>query len=284
MVPDGISKHDITSETVVEDFSFPADTFVATSTHASLKKKGPFLSRTFVRALGVLGTMGGFLLIVIDLIYYFDPTQDWKPFVVYYNLGRVSPWRTMVAETLLLPACLLCVCGGLQVYLAFGPAPRIAQAVVGGSFSCFICSFCMLTMLQAVASTFARIAIDSGLDEVLVYEEPFQADRWFRNALLVCQLVFAIAYLPSVYLGKTHYPRWMCATIPLMLIIFRLPLMRLVQWLESSLLTQLIAAPIHKYAIFLFYLTSTITLWDAKIACGVCLPLEEIDVSEALMK
>lgn len=246
------------------------------TTRSRRSAPGRKLDPRFVNGLGIAGIVGSSLLIVSEMLYYFLPDRPYTPYMVYENLGWAAAWRTRWASALTLPAILFCLCGSAQVYLAFQTAPQLSQALMGTALFIFSISLGLLEMHQAVMAAFSEVILTGDLNPALLLQEPITTDRWIRYALTSCLAFMAYVFIPCVWKGQTHYPRWVCGTFPLVLFMLRPLFIRLATSLESSLFQQLVVGPFHQYMFLIFFISSTVGLWNNKtIKAGIWLPVEE---------
>merc|ERR1712129_418826 len=113
--------------------------------------------------------------------------------------------------------------------------------------------------------TTAGLAREHGLD---LYDTVANARGSNDSMRLPIYPLFAavtLFFLPAVWTRNTHYPRWMCVTYPLLMFALLVPVNNLGLEYFPANVYQIVMGGYYPLMWVVFYGSSTIALWNAKI-------------------
>lgn len=227
----------------------------------------PHVHPYFVRSLGFAGVLGGLLCFIGDMLFYYvDGSID-----ITANMGEVSFDRIVLSGLLSLPSCWLYLAGCLQVYLAFQPASKAAQVVVGVGMVMIMTGFGMVHANYVAIAVAVQFAKEHKLSLHQALNNAIASNNALRMPLYLTFAVVSLVFIPVVLTRSTHYPCWMCAAYPLLMFLLNYPIGYACLALPN--VYQVIVGGYLNLMMVIFFGCSTIALWNAKIAARTSLPV-----------
>jgi hypothetical protein len=133
-----------------------------------------------------------------------------------------------------------------------------------------------------VALTFAAVMIGYGLSHTAYFsiavgakiasQHGSDVESGGKPGTTLFQRLVSITYIPvaisslitfyGIIAGKSMYPRWMVVFLPIVLYLLKAPVMRLL----SGRIKELVHDSYDNMVLFVFYLLSTIVLWNGFVS------------------
>jgi hypothetical protein len=212
-----------------------------------------------LRLFGLSGIIGSTLFIFGDLLYNHIPGSKNSPTV---KLSKMPESRLLNAGTLGLIGCWFYVLASLHLYIAFRPAGNIFAFIFLLAFAAtMICYGISHTAYFAIASG-ARVAAKLGSD---VESGGKLGNTFFQRLVYITYIPVAIFSLMMIYgivTGRSLYPRWMVVFLPIIIYLLKTPVMRILK----GRLQEIINDSYDNIVLFVFYVLSTVVLWNALVS------------------
>lgn len=208
-----------------------------------------------LRGFGIAGILGSVLFMLGDLSYNHIPGSNESPTV---KMSTQAESRLLTAGTLGLVGTWLYVLASLHVYLAFLPVGQIFAFLL-------LLSFAATMICYGVAHT-AYFAIAAGASTAVKLGSDAETGGKLGNAFF--KRLVTITYIPVVIFhgmmifgilgGRSFYPLWMAACLPLIFFLLRVPVL----WLLRGRLRELVNDCYDNLILFVFFALSTVVLWN----------------------
>jgi hypothetical protein len=212
-----------------------------------------------LRCFGLSGILGSILFICGDLLYNHIPGSKDSPTV---KMSRLPATRLLNAGTLGLIGCWLYVLAAMHLYLAFRPVGEIFAFVFVLVFgSVMICYGISHSAYFAIAAG-AQAAVRSGSD---AESGGKLGNAFYQRLVYITYIPVAISSVMMIYgilAGQSMYPRWMIVFLPIVIYLLKTPVVRLLK----GHLREIINDSYDNIVVFVFYLISTIVLWNGLAA------------------
>jgi hypothetical protein len=214
-------------------------------------------SKILLRLLGISGVLGGMLLFVGDMLFYYNGSSaDLK-----LNMANSSDIRIEISGILALFSTWFYLLGALSVYYAFVPVVKWVRKVMMASFVGILVSYGIIHGAYVAIATTAKVALQNNLDIEMATTLASGTNALMRLFIYPIFVVFSIVFIWQVFNKKTLYPRWMLIFFPLTLFIFK----GLLKNNLSGGIGVVINGGFFNLILVIFFLTSTIALWNNKI-------------------
>jgi hypothetical protein len=212
-----------------------------------------------LRCFGLSGILGSILFICGDLLYNHIPgSKDSAP----VKMSRLPVARLLNAGTLGLIGCWLYVLAAMHLYLAFRPVGEIFAFVFLLAFgSVMICYGISHSAYFAIAAG-AQAAVRSGSD---AESGGKLGNAFYQRLVYITYIPVAISSVMMIYgilAGQSMYPRWMIVFLPIVIYLLKTPVVRLLK----GHLREIVNDSYDNIVVFVFYLISTIVLWNGLAA------------------
>ncbi len=212
------------------------------------------LTTIALRGFGIAGITGSILFICGDLLYNHIPGSTESPAV---KMSRLAESRLLNAGMLGMLGCWLYVLGALHVYLAFRPA--------GGTFAfIFLLAFGAVMVSYGISHT-AFFSIAAGARAGADPETGGKlGNKFFQRLVTITYIPVTISSLMMLYAivtGKSLYPWWMVFLLPVIIYLLKTTITRLLR----GHLRELVNDSYDNLVLFIFYLISTIVLWNGTV-------------------
>jgi hypothetical protein len=217
-----------------------------------------FFTTWGLRLFGLFGVVGSIFFICGDLLYNHIPGSSASPAV---KMGKMPASRLINAGTLGLVGCWFYVLAAWHLYLAFRPAGEIFAFILFLAFGAvMICYGISHTAYFSIAAG-AQVAAGGGTD--------LEAGGHLGNAFF--QRLVTITYVPVVFsslmmlygivTGRSLYPRWMFVFLPIIIYLLKKPIVRILKGHPRELVND----SYDNIVLFVFYLVSTLVLWNETV-------------------
>ena len=214
------------------------------------------MNRSWQRASGISGILGGLVLFSGDMLFLADLKQT--DFLT--SMAHNTDFRITASGLSALIAAWFYVLGLGQVYYAFRPAKQMFRNIVLISLGGILIAYGVAHGTYVAIATTARVAAENNLDLVASSN---LARQIYDLIVLFVYPVFAVCslvFIPQVWLRKTLYPRWMIFFYPL------IPF--LLQSVFDKILTGkiwiIVMGGYLNLLFVVFFVASTIALWNVK--------------------
>jgi len=209
-----------------------------------------------LRLLGLSGILGAILFIIGDLLYNHVPGSGDSPAV---KMSRMPETRLLNAGTLGLIGCWFYTLASLQFLMVFQPAGGSFAFIVFLAFGAvMICYGISHTAYFSIAAG-AKVAERLGSD-VELGGKP--GNTFFQRLVYITYFPVAISSLMMFYgivVGKSLYPRWMAVCLPIIIYLLKSSITRLLK----GRIKEIVNDSYDNIVLFVFYVLSTILLWNA---------------------
>ena len=214
------------------------------------------ITKFWLRAMGILGILGGLVLFSGDLLFYYDPiSTDLK-----LNMGNASDFRIMASGLTALIASWLYLLGLGQVYYAFKPTKAVARNIVVLSFAGILISYGVIHGAYVAIATSAKLAVQNNLDMETTTALASNANNLLRLLIYPIFALLSIVFIAQVWKKKTLYPRWIILFFPLIPFLLQGILAKFL----SGSIRIIILGGFLNLILVLFFAASTIALWNVK--------------------
>lgn len=225
--------------------------------HASGQKGKTSMSPILIlRLFGISGILGSLLFILGDLLYNHIPgSRDGIP----EKMSRLPDKRLLNAGTLGLPGCWFYTLASIQFLVIFQPAGELFAFMVFLAFAavmiCYGISHTAYFSIGAGAKTAFQLGSDAESGARL-------GSAFFQRLVSITYIPVAISSLMMFYAivaGKSLYPKWMVIFLPLFIYLLKVPVTRILK----GHLKEIINDSYDNIVLFIFYVLSTVVLWNA---------------------
>ncbi len=211
-----------------------------------------------LRSFGLSGIIGSIFFICGDLLYNHVPGSSASPAV---KMGNLPTSRLLNAGTFGLIGCWFYTLAALHIYLAFRPVGELFASILLLAFGAvMICYGISHTAYFSIAAG-ARVAANIGSD----------VEKGGQLGTIFFQRLVAITYIPvvisslmmlyGIVTGRSLYPRWMFIFLPIIIYLLKAPIVRILK----GRLRELVNDSYDNIVLFVFYLLSTIVLWNVVV-------------------
>lgn len=202
--------------------------------------------------------LGAVLFIAGDLLYNHIPGSKKSP---AEKMNILPESRLLNAGTLGLVGCWFYTLASALFYIVFQPAGSTFGLIVSLAFGAvMICYGIAHTAYFAIASG-AKMAVRLGSDAETGGK---LGNAFFQRLVYITYIPVVIASSMMAYgilSGQSLYPRWIVLFLPVVIYLLKTPVVRLLR----GRLRELIHDSYDNVSLFIFYVISTIVLWNVVI-------------------
>ena len=211
-----------------------------------------------LRCLGLSGILGAILMMAGDLLYNHIPGSKASP---AEKMSGLPESRLLNAGTLGLLGCWFYVLASGHIYLAFLPAGPTFTIILSLAFAALmICYGISHTAYFAIASG-AQVAVRLGSDAETGGK---LGNAFFQRLIYITYVPAAVSSLMMIYgivTGRSLYPVWMVALIPIVIYLLKPLVVKLLkgrarEWVNDCY---------DNLSLFVFFVISTIVLWSSQM-------------------
>lgn len=167
--------------------------------------------------LGISGILGGLILFAGDMLFYYN--GDETDYMV--NLANSSDQRIIASGvTALLAAWLYTLASG-QIYYAFQPAKKWIRLSVFFSLAAIMITYGVVHGAFVAIAVAAKNAAQLGMPANSMVELAIAANDALRNIAYLPFAIFIVLFIPTVWKGHTHFPRWIILFCPIVPYLFQ---------------------------------------------------------------
>jgi hypothetical protein len=212
-----------------------------------------------LRLLGIAGIAGSLFFICGDLLYNYRPGSKDSPTV---RMSKLSDSRLLAAGTLGLIGCWFYTLASLHLYIALRP--------MGDVFALIFClAFAAVMICYGISHT-AYFSIASGARAAVTLGSEAESggklgNTFFQRLVYITYIPVAIANLMMLYgivTGRSMYPRWSVVFLPIIIYLLKTSVTRILK----GHLQELVRDSYDNLVVFVFFLFSTIVLWNGLVA------------------
>lgn len=212
-------------------------------------------NRSWLRASGIFGLLGGLILFAGDMLFYFNGEST----DLVGNMSQVSDLRIKASTVSALLASWCYVLGLSHLNFAFSPTkPAIRKGIVLGFGGIFIAYGVIHGAFVAIAAA-AKLAAEHQLDLDQSIALAREANDLLRLFVYPIFALVSLLFITQVWKGKTLYPRWILLFYPLTtLVLFELVISQLL----SGAAWTIIMGGHFNLILLIFFAVSTVVLWN----------------------
>jgi hypothetical protein len=218
-----------------------------------------FYTTWALRWFGLSGIVGALIFICGDLLYNHVPGSSASPTV---KMGSLPQSRLLLAGTAGLIGCWFYVLAAWHLYLAFRQAGEVFAFVLLLAFGAvMICYGISHTAYFAIAAG-AQVAANDGTD---VEQGGKLGNVFFQRLVTITYIPVVAASLMMLYgiiTGHSLYPKWMVLFLPIVIYLLKTPIVRILK----GRMRELVNDSYDNIVLFVFYLISTIVLWNGPVS------------------
>lgn len=229
----------------------------------------PVFTTWALRLFGISGIIGLMLFITGDLLYNHMPGSIDSPAV---KMSRMPQTRLLNAGTFGLIGCWFYVLASMHLYLAFRPVGNLFAFILllafGATMICYGISHIAYFAIASGAQVAANLGSDIDLGEKL-------GNTFFQrlvNITFIPVAIFSLMMAYGIVIGKSLYPRWMVIFLPIIIYLLKTPVIRILK----GHLREIINDSYDNFVLFVFYVISTIVLWNALVSLSCPAPADSI--------
>jgi hypothetical protein len=211
-----------------------------------------------LRCFGISGIIGSIIFICGDLLYNHIPGSSASPVV---KMSRLPQSRLLNAGTVGLIGCWFYTLAAMHLYLAFRPAGEIFAFILLFAFNSVMIGYGIGHTAYFAIAAAAQVAAQTGSN---VEEGGKMGNTLFQRLIYITFLPVVISNLMMLYgigTGRSLYPRWMIVFIPILIYLLKTPVVRVLK----GRIRELINVSYDNVVLFIFYLISTVVLWNATV-------------------
>jgi hypothetical protein len=208
-----------------------------------------------LRVFGLCGILASIIFIFGDLLYNHIPGSA---ATVAEKMARLTPARLMNAGILGLIGCWLYTLAALHIFLAFRPAGDLFSYALLLIFGAVMIAYGFSHAAYFSIAAGARVAAENGTDANAGGK---LGNAFFQRLVKIIYIPVGISSLMMIYgilSGRSLYPRWMVVFLPILIYLLKGPLLRLLR----GRLRELVNDSYDNLILFIFYLASTLVLWN----------------------
>ena len=214
------------------------------------------MNQFWIRVLGIFGILGGLLLFVGDMLFYYDPIHT----NLRENMGNASDNRIIISAVTALVASWFYMLGLWQVYYAFKPTKPLFRNTILICFGAILTAYGVIHGAYVAIATSAKLATQNNLEINQAVSLAAEANDSLRLFVYPLFGLLSILFITLVWKRKTLYPRWIILFFPL------------IPFLIQDLICQnlsgatwiIVCGGYLNLILVLFFTASTIALWNAK--------------------
>ncbi len=216
--------------------------------HSSL-----IISKQLAIWMGISGILGSLLLFAGDMLFYYHPTSS----NLLLNMANASEQRIFYSGIFALLSAWLYSFAAGQIYYAFQPASRVLRLIAFVSFLSIMITYGVVHGAYVAIATSAKNAVSSGMPIDSFSQLAIDTNNALRVIAYIPFALFTLVFIPTVWLQKTFYPRWIILFSPVVLFALKGPIASSL----SGIANTIIVGGYLNLILFLFFSISTITLW-----------------------
>jgi hypothetical protein len=212
-----------------------------------------------LRLFGLSGIIGSMLFISGDLLYNHIPGSKSSPPV---KMSKMPESRLLNAGTLGLVGCWFYTLASLHLYIAFRPAGDIFAFIFLLAFAATMISYGISHTAYFAIATGAQVAAKLGSDAEAGGKLGNTFFQRLVNITYIPVAIFSLMMLYGIVAGRSMYPRWMVVFLPIGIYLLKTPVTRILK----GRLQEIINDSYDNIVLFVFYVLSTIVLWNGFVS------------------
>lgn len=160
--------------------------------------------------LGIAGILGGIVLFFGDMLFYYDGAST--DFIA--NMANASDQRIIASGICALIAAWLYTLGSGQIYYAFQPAKKWVQLSLFFTFAAIMITYGVVHGAYVAIATSAKNAVSLGMTPDSFTSLAISVNNALRYMAYVPFTLFTLLFIPTVWMKRSHYPRWIILFTP----------------------------------------------------------------------
>lgn len=214
------------------------------------------MNQYWQRISGIFGVLGGIVLFVGDMLFYYDPESA----DILLNMGNASDSRIMVSAVTSLFAAWFYVLGLGQINYAFQPTKANVRNTVLISMGAVLISYGVIHGAFVAIATSAKLATEHQLDIAESTRLAVETNNLLRLIIYPIFTLLSFLFIFNVWKKKTLYPRWMILFFPLIPFL----ILKMFGGMLTGPAFIIITRGGLNLMLILFFAVSTIALWNIK--------------------
>ena len=212
-----------------------------------------------LRLSGISGILGAMLFMLGDLFYNHIPDSENSPTV---KMSKMPDARLLNAGVLGLIGCWLYVLAMLHIFIAFRPEGEVFSFILALIFALVMISYGVSHTAYFSIAAGAKTADELGADVELGGR---LGNVFSQRLVYITYIPVVISSLMMIYgivIGDSLYPKWMVVFLPVVIYLLKSPVIRVLK----GRIRELIHDSYDNFVLFVFYVLSTILLWNSVIS------------------
>jgi len=208
-----------------------------------------------LRLFGLSGIIGSIIFIFGDLLYNHVPGSKNS---ITVKMSAMPESRLLNAGTLGLIGSWFYILGSMQLFIAFRPVGELFAFVVFFAFAAIMICYGISHAAYFSIAAGAKVATQLGTDVEFAGR---LGNTFFQRLVYITYIPVTIASLMMFYgiiVGKSMYPRWMVIFLPIVIYLMKSPVTRILK----GHLKEILNDSYDNIVLFVFYILSTIVLWN----------------------
>ncbi len=212
------------------------------------------MNQTKIRIMGISGLLGGLILFLGDMLFYYDPVN----LDIKQNMGNASDLRILFSGMSALFATWFYLFGLGQVYYAFKPTKSVVRNIVIACFASILVAYGIIHAAYIAIAVTAKLAVQNQLDIDTATALASKINQTLRYFVYPFFILLSYLFISQVWKRKTLYPRWIILFFPLIPFLFQ---GLFDKFLSGSVRIVIIGGYLN-LIIVIFFIASTIALWN----------------------
>ena len=168
-------------------------------------------NKFWLRAMGIVGILGGLILFAGDMLFYYDSVST----DIKANMGNASDIRIKLSGVSALIATWFYLLGLVQVYFAFKPSTRTARNIVIISFAGILTSYGVIHGAYIAIATASKLSVQYNIDIEKATLLATETNKMLRLFVYPIFALLSFVFIKEVWKKRTLYPRWIIFFFPL---------------------------------------------------------------------
>ncbi len=212
------------------------------------------INKFYLRALGIVGILGGLTLFAGDMLFYYDSLST----NLLLNMSKASDSRIAANGVLALLATWLYLLGLIPVFYAFSPAKKKNRYSVVIAFAAILTSYGIIHGAYIAIATSAKLAAENQLNVEEATSLALAANQAIRLIIYPVFAFLSFLFIREVWKKNTLYPRWMLFFFPLLPFLLE----NLITGALSGRAWVIVEGGYLNLILVLFFTASTAALWN----------------------
>ncbi len=214
------------------------------------------ITKFWSRTLGICGILGGIILFVGDMLFYYDPTNS----NLLENIGNASDFRIMLSGITALFAAWFYMLGVVHVYRAFTPTTAFIKNAILFCFGAISIAYGVIHSAYLAIAISTKLAAQNNLNIDESVTLAIEINNLLRLFVYPIFGILSLLFITQVWKRKTLYPRWMLLFFPLVPFLMKDFICNHL----SGTISVIVCGGYLNLILIVFFTASTIALWNSK--------------------